>query len=275
MAISVSDVLTADNSGKYILSIRLWSGGLSFSGYNPSESENLFYRVVGFDRTKPFISSLKEFFFENEFLAYTYKRVNVLFVSPRYTLVPDELFPETAYKQLYDLAFSEPERHCLYNKLKDEPVELLFGMDDDVYEFCSRSVINPRFVHHMVPLLSLWKRQSMARLPRQCFVMLHPNMMDVAVYEHGKLLLANSYTFSQPEDILYYILYVWKQTGMDQQKDQLRISGETVLRNNMTGLLRTYLQYIEPQEIPSEAYLLGAEIAQAPMDLIALSVCEL
>lgn len=275
MTISVSDTLTADNSGKYILSIRLRSGGLSFSGYSPSINESLFYKEVEFDRTKPYISSLKEFFFENEFLTYTYKWVHIVSVSSRYTLVPEEFFQEKDKERLYSLVFSPSRDRCLNVKLKDEQTELLFGIDEEVYEFCSRTVINPHFTHHMAPLLALWKKQSKSRLPRQLFVMLRQKEMEVACYEHGSLLLVNSFEFNQPDDILYYILYVWKQTGLDQQKDQLQIAGETVLRNTIVGTLRTYLQYIEPQEIPSEAYLLGAEITQVPMDLIALSVCEL
>ena len=47
------------------------------------------------------------------------------------------------------------------------------------------------------------------------------------------------------------------------------------LRNDITNTLRNYLQYIDPLEIPSEAYLMGPEVLQAPLDLIALSLCEL
>lgn len=64
MTISIPDTLTTDNSEKYIVSIRLRSGGLSFSAYSPSVNESFFYRDIEFDRTKPYVSSLKECFFE-------------------------------------------------------------------------------------------------------------------------------------------------------------------------------------------------------------------
>ena len=44
MTISIPDTLTTDNSEKYIVSIRLRSGGLSFSGYDPSAGGSFFYR---------------------------------------------------------------------------------------------------------------------------------------------------------------------------------------------------------------------------------------
>lgn len=60
MTISIPDTLTTDNSEKYIVSIRLRSGGLSF-GYDPSAGGSFFYRETEFDRAVSFISSLKEF----------------------------------------------------------------------------------------------------------------------------------------------------------------------------------------------------------------------
>ena len=80
MTISIPDTLTTDNSEKYIVSIRLRSGGLSFSGYDPSAGGSFFYRETEFDRAVSFISSLKEFFFAHEFLTWTYKRINVICV---------------------------------------------------------------------------------------------------------------------------------------------------------------------------------------------------
>ena len=185
-------------------------------------------------------------------------------VTSQYTLVPAAVFQEKQKAGLLAFTFSSPEGRCLSNELKDEQAELVFGVDEDVYEFCSRSLVNP-----------LWKEQSRARLPRQLYVVLHRRRMDVACYAQGNLLFVNSFEYEHTDDILYYILYVWKQVGMDQQKDQLRLFGDVPLRNDITNTLRNYLQYIDPLEIPSEAYLMGPEVLQAPLDLIALSLCEL
>ena len=274
MAIPVSDKLATNNSERYILSIRLRSGGLSFSGYIPSVGDTFFYRDVEFDRAKPYISSLKEFFFENDFLTWTYKRINVVVVSPQYLLVPEDVYQDKRQNEFLSFAFSSSEGRCLNNRLYDEEAELVFGIEEEVYEFCSRSLINPRYVHHMYPVLSLWKKQSRTRLPKQLYVVLHRRMIDIVCYAQGNLMFVNSFSYEHADDILYYILYIWKQVGMNQQKDQLRFLGETSLCNTVVKTLRNYLQYIEPLEIPSEAYLLGSEIVQAPLDLIALSLCE-
>ena len=176
---------------------------------------------------------------------------------------------------LLDFCFSTLELHCLTDILKEQQAKLVFGVDEEVYEFCSRSLLHPFFSHYMTSLLTLWTKESSASLPRQMYVVIERKRMDVACYAQGKLLFVNSYPIDQSDDIVYYILYVWKQVGMDQQKDQLRLFGDVPLRNDITNTLRNYLQYIDPLEIPSEAYLMGSEVLQAPLDLIALSLCEL
>ncbi len=275
MADGVPDKLTANNSEKYIMSIRLRSDGLSFSGYCPSVGESFFCRNAEFDRTKDYITSLKEFFFEHEFLAYPYKQTNVVFVSPRYTVVPCEAFEERRLADLIRYTFSSPADRCLSNALTRDNANVVFGVDDEVYSFCARSLINPMFVHHIAPQLALWKQQSQGQVSRQMYVVVHRKIMDVACFVQGKLLFVNTFEHETTDDIIYDILYVWKQVGMDQEKDRLHIYGDMSLRTRMTGMLQNYIQYTAPAELPVEAYLLGAEMVHAPLDLAALLVCGL
>lgn len=256
------------------MSIRLRSGGLSFSAYDPSVSESFVYRDMEFDRSKPYVAALKDCFFENEFFAWPYRRINVIFAFSRYQLVPEEVFLDSRKGKLMDFAFSSFSGHCLSNAWKEEQAMLVFEVEEEIYEFCSRSLVNPRFIHYLSPLLPLWKRLSRRSESRQMYAMLSGRRMDIACYAQGNLLFVNTFDYEQPDDLLYYILYVWKQTGMDPQKDRLRLSGDMTLRTHVVNALRTYLLYIDPLEMPSEAYLMGPEVLQAPLDLIALSLCE-
>ena len=145
MTVHVPDTLTIDYSEKYIMSIRLRPGGLSFSGYAPSEAESFFYREVEFDRAVPFLSSLQEFFFANECLSWAYKRVHVVSVSAGYTIVPRAFFREEEKGRLLDFNFAVPSPFCRSQSLAGEEAELVYPMDEDVYKFCSRSLSRPFF----------------------------------------------------------------------------------------------------------------------------------
>jgi hypothetical protein len=275
MTVSIPDTLTTDNSGKYVASIRLRPGGLSFSGYIPSAPGSFFYRETGFDKGGTYITSLKEFFFAHEFLTWTYKRIQVIPLSSPYTLTPAALFDEKRKEGFLTFNFSRPEKMCLSNTPEGGQETVVFGMDREIYEFCVRSFVSPSFIHPVTPLLVFGKRQSRISLPRRMYGILHGKTLDILCFERGNILLANTFHVEKPEDIIYYILYVWRQTGMEQEKDELYFSGDAERRSVLTGILHTYLRHIRPVEIPSEAYLLGTEIVRMPVDVVALLVCGL
>ena len=89
MAISIPEHLHTGNAENYKMSIRLCSDGLSFSGYNPSESGSFFYGEATYDRSKSYIAWLKDLFFENDFFNYPFAAIHVLYLSSRYTLIPN------------------------------------------------------------------------------------------------------------------------------------------------------------------------------------------
>ncbi len=275
MAISSIDHITADNAERYILSIRLRSDGLSFCGYIPSEAERFFHVNRDFDRTVPYLRALKDFFFEYELLSFGFKRVNILWAPSRYLLIPETLFQVSKQNELHAFACVSSGNRMLHHVIKAEQSVLLFDMEEDIYEFCSRSFLYPRFFHPMYPLLVLWRKQSRDYKSGQLFVFLQKKQMDLACFADEKLLFANTFSVESADDMLYYILYVWKQLNLDQQNDRVRITGNASLCMEIIGLLRDYIKHPEPLNFPVEVFLKGEAVVQASPDLIALSLCEL
>lgn len=273
MTISVPDTFAIRSSGKYIMSIRLCQDGLSFSAYNPEEEHTFFYRKVDFDRSLPYINSIKETFFENDILLRNYKRVSVLFVSSQYTLVPAHVLKDKKESRLLSFVFSDTENKTLNNFIEPEQAHLLFGINEEVYEFCSRSIIDPVFIHHMMPLLVMLKKQNLPGKSAHLFVIARRKTIDLICFNEGKLLLVNSFAYKQLEDLLYYIFNVWRHLEMNQLNDRLSLAGDAVLCNRISQSLKPYIRHIGRMEIPSEAYLMGGEILQAPIDLILHTVC--
>lgn len=275
MTIDIPCTFNTGNSEKYILSIRLRSGGLSFSGYIPSESGSFFYREANFERTTlSYTESLKEFFFQNEVLMASYKRINIICVSPQYTLIPAEAYDNKQADLFLKFNFSQPESKALTNNVKKYNLEVVYGIDDELHKFCSRTLLTPHFYNHITPLITYWEKQCLLINTRRMYVNLHEKIVDIICFDRGSLLFANSYLFDHPNDILYYILYVWKESGMDQLTDQLHIAGISEYKMRVSETLHTYVQHISQADLPSDVYLWGSETAQVPFDLITLLLCE-
>jgi hypothetical protein len=269
MNLCVPDILTTDHSEKYIVSIRLWSDGLSFAGFIPSEKDSFIYTETGIDRTKPYLRAIKDLFFAHPFFSYAFKRTYLVCANRQYTLVPESSFVEQQKEQLMSFVFSSPEEKTLYERLDAFDSKILFGLQPKVYDFFSRHLINPIFTHAITAQLTQWRVQSLTTYPKQLFVSLHKDTMDAACLYRDTLLFINSFQVDDTADMLYYIMYIWKQTGLDQQKDQLMLYANTETWQSLKEPLQTYLLQIE--HVPHRMLDTGMEV---PPDVTALMLCE-
>lgn len=275
MPFNLSEILTADSAERYSLSIRLSSDGLSFVCHSKEIDDSFRYGKVDFDSSKSFVTALKDFFFENEWLSYPYKHISVLQVTNQYILTPQSYYDEKKNKELLQYAFSKPVSLPLANQINGMEAYMVFGMEEEVYEFCSRSLLNPKFYHHLSPVLSYWNKHYRISLNSEMFVFVHPGMIDIIHYEDCKITFANSFLYEQSSDAVYYILYVWKQLGLDQQKDRLQFIGEDILIAPLEETIKKYVRFVSIQDMPTEALLLGGEVLKSSFDLICLSLCAL
>jgi len=273
MTISIPDKLNLDNSGKYILSIRLRSDGFSFSGYIPHTPGSFFYREVVHDKAKSLAEILKDIFYANEFLTWLYKRILIVVETAEYTLVPRMIYQEKQKQKFPDFTFSRVQQKILSAEYGEKI--FLYGIDPDMYEFCTRSFVNAAFYPHVMSEMALCMKEGGVQVSSRMSVVLHNGLIDIFCFRQGDLLLVNSFKVRSVEDILYYILYMWKQQGFDQEKDVFSLYGQGEDNRDTMTLLHTYLRNVNLAEIPSEVYLLGNDVVHVPTDLIALSVCEL
>lgn len=274
MAISIPEHLHTGNAENYKMSIRLCSDGLSFSGYNPSESSSFFYGEAVYDRSKSYIAWLKDLFFENDFFNYSYAAIHVLYVSPRYTLMPNVVLKDKEEEAFLSFNLSGIPQKGVRNTVGGEELTVVFDIPEEIYEFCARSLLNPTFVHHLVPLLTVWQKRSAQSIPRHMYVYIHGADLDIVCYDQGRLLFANSFTFQDTTDIIYFILYAWRQNGLDQKKDLLLLDAPQLLKSELHQMLSSFIMRLEPIGIPTEFYLLGAGTDRSPLDLLYLSICE-
>lgn len=273
MAVSIPDTLTVNSSERYILSIRISPDGFSFSGTIPDKRNSFFYRQITFDRSKDYVTSLKEAFFEEECLAWAYKSINIHCFTSSYLFIPEAFYDEDKKDDIIQYTFLTPSEICLSNPLISGQGRILFGLEKEVYEFLSRSFVNPEFIHHMTHPCNAWKQQSELSFSGQMHVILNKKTIDIACCKRGELTFLNSFDYTAPEDALYFISYAWKQADMDQLKDRLLLVGDMEYKKGLITNLKNYIHYVSEMELPADVYLRNPEIMQAPYDII-LSVCE-
>ncbi|MDR0973032.1 MAG: DUF3822 family protein [Prevotellaceae bacterium] len=239
----------------YVLSIRLSADGFSFSAYIPAATDSPVhsYHKKDLDMSVPVALTLRHCLAsENIVPAYTFRQVDVMLISSRYTIVPLALFDdEQAERLLYFNHARRENETVLYQVLRSEQV-VLFAIDRSVLHVVCERFPNASFYVQTVPMLDYLNRKAGAEVGK-LYVYLHQTHIDVYCYVRGQLALANSFSCATLEDAVYYILYVWKQQGLEQQRDELHLMGEYATQKELAHRLRRFLNNVITQPLTSDA----------------------
>ncbi len=232
-------------SKQYTLSIRLSTDGFSFFIYNPIEENP--YTIINKqpDPSTSMTANLRKIFQECDFLNCPYKRVNALTVTRRYTIVPAELFDEKQAETLFHYNHPKLENEkLLYNILPANNIAILFGINNSVHSFLNEQYPDIRLYPQITPYIEYFSTRSRLGNSRKMYVAFRHGTIDIFCFEHGQLLLANSFEYNQTEDCIYYLLYAWKQLELDQERDELHLTGVSDEKDAILEKLRAFIRHI-------------------------------
>ncbi|MDR2144829.1 MAG: DUF3822 family protein [Tannerella sp.] len=274
MKIRVPDALTANISEKYNVSIRLNDNSFTFTGYVPGERDSFFRETVPLDKNKSLADSLKDIYFDNECLKYVFKSLNIICVTERYTVIPEDVYSERDKEKLFSLCFTPKENGKIITEdIDNNSFISIFEFDTEAYEFLMRSFINATFRHALSPTLKLWQKNSLATYPKQVYMNVYQGVIDVVCFEHGELLFANSFPYERENDILYFVTYVCKQLNINQLEDELYFCGEISVCRSVMNVLDAYFERINLFTKKMEKYQSPVD-EEVPLDIIILTECE-
>ncbi len=232
-------------SEQYTLSIRLSTDGFSFSVFNPLNDSHPQVEYYPVDKALSLTANLKQTFRTLEWLHHAFRRVNVLIADKRFTTMPLEFFEdEQAELLFYHNHLRRENETVLYNIPTGSNVVLLFGIDKSVHNFLSEQYPNAKFYTQASPLIEYFAVKSRLGNSRKVYAHLRHDAADIYAYERGHLLLANSFECHTTADRLYYLLYIWKQLELEQERDELHLTGELHDKEELLPELRKFIRQV-------------------------------
>ena len=253
-----------NKSEQYILSIRLSADGFSFSIHHP-QNEDVSYTSYAVNSSYSMTANVKKMLATTNELGYSYQAVNVLIDTPRFTLVPFDLFEDEQTEEFFHLNFPKKENETiLCNILGKNNVALLFGVDKHTHQLLAEQFPNARIFASISPLLEYFHTRSRENDTKNLYVHFHTNKMDVFAFDKGKLLLINTFQCKQTPDKVYYMLYIWQQLGFSQEKDQLWLAGNIEAEEELMTELNKFIRNVKT--FPKKENL--------SFDIQTLMICE-
>ncbi len=176
--------------------------------------------------------------------------LNLIYVNPLFSIVPDELFDENYLPH-----------YLKYN------AKLLEGDDfeyDDIPSLNGKNVYIPyvnihnylfeifgsfSYKHHLSICLNKFSEEA---ITSKEFVLLNDRNteLDFIAYRNGKLIVANTFTYDTAEDFVYYTLFTLEELNFNRETLQLKILGEMNFNNDDEKyvILKNYIQNIQESQ---------------------------
>lgn len=231
----------------YTLSIRLIPSGFCFSFFD-SEKRLIRYVEMEADKIK-----------DADFLQKRYAAVFYLVDSNRYTLLPVPAFQKENQSLFWNLNFGrvEADEELHYDEVRLTGIVNLYAVKKAEWEqvaalFTEQQV---RCVHRQSVQMTIAVMRNKQANRRQLFVYMREKEFDVLLLDMGQVILANTFTYQNMNDFLYFTLNVFNQLRIDPFNTEVCISGsENGVEKEM---LSKYIEKVSEndflqKEIPAE-----------------------
>jgi hypothetical protein len=263
----------------YTLSIRFVPNGFCFIVFGQDANKVICYQENSKVGWSP-IEALGAQFESNPILKANYRQVLFLDDESLCTFVPTGVFSDADFSKVWKLNFGEEKEPMRFfsDTLRMADVVNIYALPVKQVSRLLRFFPSVKYVNrqsvHVVSSLMENKRHS----EPQVFVNFYSDRMDVVLVQDKMLQLANSYTFRNDDEFLYFILNLYEHFSLDQYNVETVVSGFIEENDSKLALLKRYVKQVRMQKTSS--FLSGKEFENMPnvwhhMNLFNLPLCAL
>jgi len=205
----VDETYDINSINAYCLSIRISPDGFSFCIADKQQEKIVAFKQLPYEKKPIGAEELAEAVYQlikkEKHLPKEPVKVNVIYVTPNFCLVPTALFtPEKAKEVLSLTHLVDDLEEIHYSNTNIGESTLVFSIPSAVTSKIKSLYPKAILLPQVTPFLN---RLSKENHYHSCFVGVHinENFFDLAIFSNGKLLLLNAYSYESPSDVLYHI----------------------------------------------------------------------
>lgn len=254
------------------LIIRVSRKSLSFSTIDGNQGK-VNFSIYPLKNGISLSANLREAFRTEEVLQARYQYVLVS-VDSLTLVVPTEQFQESEKETLYHHAFTRCEQDVVeYTVMDDLHCVVLFAINRALRSVITDHFPRARFMAAIAPVWRHLHQRSYMGVRSKLYGYFHDQRLDIFCYGQNRFKFCNSFDGRDAHDSLYYLLYVWKQLGLQSNHDEMYLVGNLPESDWLSNEIKKYVQrgyVIHPSGDLNRAAV--TQIEGMPYDLMTLFV---
>lgn len=255
------------------VTLRIGSSSLWFAQTNENAEYGIDYEARTTKSGISMAANLREAFRTSVFLANDTTKARVLIDTPT-LLIPIDEFEDTAIEAAYHHVYAGRRNEMVvYSIVPNLDVVAVFGINKDLKMVIEDHYGDVRYHPIEQPVWNFLHKRSFVGTNAKLYAFFHDNKVSVCSFDKNRFRFSNTFDGSHVQDIVFFLLYVWQQLGLEPLTDELHLLGETPERETLTKTLRRYLKkvyIINPSAEFNRAPI--TKIERLPFDLTTLFI---
>lgn len=249
---------SAINPSEKVLAIRAGEKHFGFAITSPNATE--LYRLAWYTDASMEEEALQEIYKSHPELGDDYSRVLVCYDHPQSVLVPQVHYRQEEAPQLLKAVYGTLDQDLLMTEyVEDWQIQNIYTVPRETTEWVSRHFATGNRWHTYTIGL---KNTGFIDPQGLLAVDIRPEDFSLLVTKANKLMLAQTYSYSTPADVLYYLLNACKQFSFTQESVQVVLSG---LITQESALYRELYNYFLNLKFRESGWLLPEGDQQYPL----------
>lgn len=183
--------------------------------------------------------------------SHEFRQVQAGLISNEYTLIPEALYRKDDELLYFRKNFTDSFRYKIHSRQSHQNhLYVTFGTEPELETELLHLFQDPQILHHSQALIAGFAGHAYSA-DKNIWLQIHRESLDIVVSENRKLLLVNSFQWQSNEDVLYYLLFVSEQLGVNTDKSGVTISGEVIEGSALYLLIYNHFRNVAFPSRPS------------------------
>jgi len=194
--------------------------------------------------TSNYLDLLQNVFSKDMEIRKTYSQSYLIFTAVPGLLEPNELSSEESDLSNVLLLPPPTDKH-LSNTIQSSDIKVIYPVSETNKGVISQMFSNLSILHHYALWIPMLDAKSKDLLGNNVYAQIDQSYVTLFYYLDRKLQYVNQYEITSQEDLVYYIMLVYNQFGLDASNDTLHISVDDSNSNQTVDVIRSYIKEVE------------------------------
>jgi hypothetical protein len=239
------ETLDINSTANYELSVQMSMDGFSFSILDTIRNKYVLLRSSEPDENKYFTAdNITEIMSKDDFLAKSYKKINMVFPTRKFTLVPAPLFDPGKKEEYFSFNLVRDENDViLSNRINDPDAYIVFSVPKPLADISERFCPATLPFHHTKPLLQQISHNCKTVDGFYNHVHVEKEFFNLFIFDRNILKFSNTFNYRNISDILYFVLNVFRSMGI-RNDATIHFSGQTEKYDDISSNFALYIRNI-------------------------------